>query len=111
MKTPPKKYEIDTLEKLINCASTKNFDRLSPDFLIWLYYTVSVIEHHRKKHPEETKGKSNTEVMKSTFIWVDDGEHKLKHFTIKDPSTGEVHEIPFDKMPGIKITKKRKSKP
>lgn len=89
----PKRYEIDTLEKLINTASLENFDRISPDFLLWLHYTLTVIDSIRKKNPKKFKNLSNYKVLKSSFIWVDDGKNELTHFIAKNTDTGEITEI------------------
>lgn len=93
MEKKPKKYEIDTLEKLINVASLENIERFSIDFFLWLHYTLDLIDKLRKEDPEGTKGKSNSEILQSIFIWIDDGKNELKHCQVKNPITGEVHEI------------------
>lgn len=85
-----KKYEIDTFEKLINVATSENFELLSVDLLQWLNFTISTIESIRKNNPKETEGKLNWEITKSTFIWVDDGKNDFKGATIKNENTGEI---------------------
>lgn len=88
-----KRYEIDSFEKLINIATDENFEGLSTDMLLWLHYTMDVIKALRNKMPEETKGKTNWQVMQSVFIWVDDGKNELKEFSVKDLNTGEISRV------------------
>lgn len=101
MKTKPREFYIDTLEKLINATTVENFDRISLDFIFWLNYTINAIELLKNEDPKGTNGKSNSEIMKSVFIWTDDGKTGVAGLQLKDPSTGEIHKI--------KVKKRRKN--
>lgn len=93
MKRKPKRYEINSFEKLINIVNSENFEMLSTDFLLWLHYTMVAIEALKSKDPDATKGKTNWEIMQSIFIWVDDGKNELNSLQVKDKATGQIHEI------------------
>ena len=85
-----KKYEIDTLDKLVNAANRENIERLSIDFLLWLNYVVNFIDEVRKQHPE-LKDKQNTEIINECmFKWTDDGKNDINGVEIKNKKTGEV---------------------
>ena len=95
MKTEPKKYEIKTFENLINVVNTENFERFSIDFLLWLNYSVNMIDKLREKNKNGCKGKENWDLVHVTFNWIDDGENYLKGAKITNSKTGEVEEINF----------------
>ena len=42
-----------------------------------------------KKH----KGKLNSELAKTKFIWIDDGKNGLNEIQLKDSTTGEIKNI------------------
>lgn len=93
----PKRYEINTLEKLINVANPDNIDKLSIDFLVWLSHIVYFTKEVKEKNPEETKNKTNYEILQSTFVWIDDGKNDFIGVSLKNTTTGEVTNIPFPK--------------
>ena len=72
----PKRYEIETIQQLVNVSNVENFERLSVDFLLWLNYLNHI------------KAKQDIEVEK--FIWIDDGKNELKKTQITNKKTGEV---------------------
>jgi hypothetical protein len=92
MKTEPKKYRIASFDQLLNVVNEENLERISIDFALWLSTNVAIMNEIRTKHPKETEGKLNSELVKSVFVWIDDGEHDLKSVTITDSRTGEMHE-------------------
>ena len=88
-KEKPKEYYIDSLDKLVNLANSENYERLSMDFLLWLGNVVNVMDKLRKELPEETKGKANSEFMKCSFNWIDDGKNIIHQTVIENGLTGE----------------------
>jgi hypothetical protein len=92
----PKRYEIDSFDKLLNVANKENVERLAVDLAGWLLYITDVIEKYKEHHPE-AKGKLNSEIVKCHFIWIDDSKHDLKGVNLTNINTGEVTEIKFDK--------------
>jgi len=102
-KEKPKEYYIDSLDKLVNLANSENYEcfrlasriaelkdeRLSMDFLLWLGNVVNVMDKLRKELPEETKGKANSELMKCSFNWIDDGKNNIHQTVIENGLTGE----------------------
>jgi hypothetical protein len=86
----PKIYDINSFDKLINVASSENFSRLSVDLLNWLMFCVNIIENYRKQYPEQSKSKTNSQLIKCSFKWIDDGKNDLKSIEITNPITGEV---------------------
>lgn len=82
-----KKYEIESLEQLQNLVTEENFERLMLDFSSWLKIYSMYVEQTRKEHPEETKGKTNTEISKAVFIWIDDGKHEILEATVTNANT------------------------
>ena len=87
-----KKYEIETLEQLVNIVNKENIERLSIDFLLWLNQVNETFESIKEKHPEH-KGKLNSELAKTKFIWIDDGKNELNEIQLKDSTTGEIKNI------------------
>jgi hypothetical protein len=83
-----KKYEIETLEQLMNITTPENFERISVDFLLWLNYATETFA--KMKEREEYKGKMNSDIAKVKFIWIDDGKNELKNVQLKNTTTGEV---------------------
>lgn len=50
----------------------------------------------RQKLPKRyTKDKTNWDLGKSSFIWIDDGEHEMKEVIVKNGLTGETKTILF----------------
>ncbi len=90
MKKKPKRYEIDSFKKLCNIINEDNFEALTTDLVMWLTYHVHMMREIRKMNPEITKGKSNWEISATSFIWINDGEHKMEGVNVKDQTTGEV---------------------
>jgi len=86
-----KKYEIQTLEQMVNIATPENFERLSIDFLHWFRYTTELFA--KMKEREEYKGKMNSDIAKVKFTWIDDGKTGFKGIELTNSTTGEVSEI------------------
>ena len=87
-----KRYEIDTLEQLINTVNSENFDRISVDFLLWLHQVSETFEKVKAQYPEY-KDTPNSEIGKVGFIWIDDGKNQCNKVNIKNTTTGEISEI------------------
>jgi hypothetical protein len=88
----PKEYEIDSFEKLVNVVNRKNIKSLTSDLTLWLMYVIETYEKIREAHPE-TKNKSNWEIAKCHFIWVDDGKNDMLSTKSIVNETGEVTTI------------------
>jgi hypothetical protein len=85
-----KEYQIDSFEKLINVMNDDNINNLFFDLGKWLIYTNHLAKEIRKKYPEETKGKLNSEIMECSFLWTDDGKNDWKGVEMINTDTGEV---------------------
>lgn len=83
-KDEPKRYEIKTIEQLVNVSNVENFERLSMDFLLWLNYINNWLHKFKEANPNSEQPKIDT------FIWIDDGKNELKNIQIKNTKTGEV---------------------
>jgi broad specificity phosphatase PhoE len=94
----PKRYEIDSFSKLINVANKDNVERLAIDLAGWLLYITDVLDNIREKHPQETEGKLNSEIVEAHFIWIDDNKHDMKGVRITQSETGETSYIDFEKQ-------------
>ena len=92
----PKEYHIDSFEKLINVVNPKNVQNLSSDLIGWLMYSEKIISQIREQYPEETKGKKNSEILKCSFIWIDDNKTDIIGVNVEDRTTGEIKEIRFN---------------
>lgn len=91
MKNKPKEYEIDSFEKLVNVINDKNFDSLVTNLIMWLGYNVKFMKEMRSSMPKKyTKDKTNWDLGRSTFIWIDDGKQEMKFVRVKNGLTGEV---------------------
>ena len=87
-----KKYEIKTLKQVCNIVNNENIENLSICFVQWLYSYNAAISEIRKKHPELTDGKLNTEIVEGWFDWIDDGKTDIPRYEIINGDTGEVIE-------------------
>lgn len=95
----PKRYEIKTIEQLINITSVENFERLGTDLLLWLNHINQTFAKTRENNPD-FKNKQNHEIFKvDTFIWIDDGKNEIKNIQLKNTTTGEVTNIKPKKKP------------
>lgn len=83
-----KKYEIDTLEQLVNITTPENFERLSVDFLLWLSYVNNIFAELKKQ--TNYKGKLSSEIAKTKFVWIDDGKNEVKSIIFKNTTTGKI---------------------
>jgi hypothetical protein len=105
MKTEePKRYEIDSFEKLVNVINEDNFESLTKDLIMWLAFHVDAMKLVRKNLPEKLKKKTNWQLNKSTFIWIDDGKNEMKEVVIRNQTTGEVQTLRFEKRENQKDT-------
>lgn len=86
-----KTHQIETLEQLINITTPENLERISVDFLLWLNYATETFA--KIKQLEEYKGKTNSDIAKMEFIWIDDGKHDFKGVELTNTTTGEVTTI------------------
>lgn len=94
MKKPTgKRYEIDSFKKLCNIINDDNYEQITTDLCHWLGFHISIMRDIRKKHPKETKGKTNWELAQTSFIWIDDGKNDLKAVLVKNKDTGETNTI------------------
>lgn len=92
-----KRYEIDTMDKLVNVATKENYGRLAKDLLLWLYTSIDMFDRLRAKHPELANGRTNSELANVSFNWVDDGKNDLKDIVLKNNITGEVFKAKIKK--------------
>ena len=70
-----KQYEINSFKKLCNVINTENASRLSLDLMQFLLWYSETIKSVREKMPEICENKTNWEIAKGKFIWVDDGKN------------------------------------
>lgn len=91
-----KQFEINSFEKLCNVIDEDNFDSLTLDLIMWLAHHVKMMKSLRKDLPKKDKSKTNWELLKTTFIWIDDGEHEIKEVVLKNEDTGEVKTFKFN---------------
>jgi uncharacterized protein YaeQ len=77
-----KEYEIKSFDDLCNTVNSENVQRLAIDTAQWLINYQHTISQIRELHPKETKGLSNTEIAKGSFIWIDDGKTDVKGIRI-----------------------------
>lgn len=91
--TTTKQYEIDSFKKLCNIITDENYEQITMDLCKWLAYHVHIMNEYRHKFPKESKGKTNWEIAKTSFIWIDDGKNDIKKVIIKNKETGEVYVV------------------
>lgn len=91
-----KRYEIETIEQLVNVSTVENYERLGIDFLLWLNQINQTFKGIKEKNPD-LKDKLNSEIAKVKFVWIDDGKHDFKEATLKNETTGEVKNIKIKK--------------
>ena len=89
-----KEYNIDSFEKLSNVVNEENLEAFLIDFAKFISSYLLYIREFRKKFPEETKGKHNSQILKIRgFTWIDDGKHEIRLVKIENIFTGEVLEL------------------
>jgi hypothetical protein len=93
-KMKPKEYEIDSFEKLVNVVNRENIQSLTSDITLWLMYVIETYEKIREAHPE-LADKSNWDIAKCHFTWVDDNRNDILSTKIVNRETGEVTKIEF----------------
>lgn len=92
-----KKYQITTLQQLTDLITEENFMNLSLDFFAWLTYHKNLVVKLKETHPEY-KDKKASEILTSTFVWLDDGKSgEIKKVTTHNTTTGEIKEIKLKK--------------
>jgi len=84
-----KEYEIDSLEKLLNVITKENAPILIVDVAKWLFSYSDIMHKIRQGNPEY-KNKLNSEICKSSFIWIDDGKNDVTRGRLINQSTGEI---------------------
>lgn len=89
----PKRYEIDSFEKLCNVINEENYERLTVDLAGWLRYITLMNKEFREKYPKECEGKTNWEIANCSFVWIDDGKNNLKEVKVTNRETGEIETI------------------
>lgn len=94
-KQQPKKYHIDSFEKLCNAVNEENAERLAVDLAGWIIGYAKFVSEIRKKHPKECKRKRNSSIVKASFIWTDDGKNEVTGIIITNEATGEITEKNF----------------
>jgi len=85
-----KRYKITTFEQIQNVITSENKIRFLVDLASYLMSYADMCEATRKNHPDETKGKQNTEIIESHFIWIDDGKEGVTHIEVTNKKTGET---------------------
>ena len=85
----PKKYRIDSFEKLCNVVNDDNIGTLAIDLAQWLIFYNSVISKIRKERPDFCKGKTNWQISESEFTFINDGKNDFVGFTSEIKETGE----------------------
>jgi len=77
-----KEYPVKSLDDLCNLVDAENVQRLAVDTAQWLISYQHSIDLIKKHYPKETEGKSNTEIAKGSFCWIDDGKNDLKEIRV-----------------------------
>jgi hypothetical protein len=71
------RYEIKTLDDILNCVNSGNVENFIKDFSDFLNIYVAGVTVARIVPAAE--GKKNTEIIQSEkFIWIDDGKNDKK---------------------------------
>lgn len=83
------KYDITTIEQILNVVNDKNIDVLLNDFAKYLVVYKGAINAVREAKPLETKNKRNSEIFQSSFLWIDDGVSELTGLMITEKETGK----------------------
>jgi len=89
-----KEYKINSFNDLCNLVNDNNLDVLAEDLKNWLVSYHFAIKEIRKLHPEVTDGKTNTEIAKGSFTWIDDNETKIKGVVIEQ--NGKTERVDFE---------------
>ena len=85
-----KRYSIDSFDKLCNLMNKDNFDSISIDMMHWMWFNVNWMDKFRKEYPKLAKGKTNQEIAKTSFIWIDDGKEGLTEIKSENILNGEI---------------------
>ena len=90
----PKEYNVETIEDLLDLVNDDSLNTLPIDIANWLFSYNVHIKSIKKQIPE-LKNKKNTEILKGSFTWVDDGNTNLLGVELTNSDTGEVRNIEF----------------
>ena len=77
-----KKHKVETLKDILNLANKDNVHNLAEDFKIWLEQYTNTVTKIREMYPEETKDKTNTQIVYSKLEWIDDGKTNLEQVNV-----------------------------
>lgn len=89
----PKRYEIRSIEDILNIVNNDNAVNLATDFSHWLMQYANIITKLKTEHPDLCKGKTNFEIVQGFFDWVDDGKNEILSTTLINRETGEENVI------------------
>jgi hypothetical protein len=92
-----KRYEILGFEQVCNVVTDANFTNFMTDMLGAFGMYFEAIDQIKAKYPKECEGKSNWQICKFHFDWIDDGKNDLKSMKFTTPQTGEVVEIKINR--------------
>lgn len=92
----PDEYYIETLEQLHNVINDETIQCFVDSFAQHIIMYNEYIKMVRKEHPEETKGKSNSEILQSSFTFINDGKNDYKGVDLVEKETGKITRIRFD---------------
>lgn len=85
-----KEYKVRSLDDLCNLVNENNYETLAEDVKTWLISYHLTIESIRKTHPKQTQGKTNTEIAKGGFTWIDDGKNDVLGMTIESDGKEKI---------------------
>ena len=97
-----KAYEFETLEQIQDVINKDNIDNFIVDFKNYLNYYIDYIDKKKAEHPE-FKDKKNSELIKSSMMWIDDGKNNLYPPIFKEKQDG-ISTIVNDKINEIAFT-------
>lgn len=89
----PKRYSIEGFEQICNVVTPENYTNFFTDMLQAFGMYTEAIALMRKEHPELCKGKTNWQICKFHFDWIDDGKNDLKSIRFTTTDTGETIEV------------------
>jgi hypothetical protein len=72
-----KKYEIKTMQDVLNCVTMDNIDNFLVDFRYYIESAIAIQNIGKAICEAENIPKKLSDVTTDGFTWIDDGKHNI----------------------------------
>lgn len=93
----PKEYHIKSFKQICNAITDENLDNLIIDMAIGLSTYLDAVKKMKAEFPK-LKNKSNWDILRFEFNWVDDGKNDVVGIKVTNDQTGETKYYPNESV-------------